>query len=150
MTYGDEKYKGRLWFDLPWTDKDEDEYERYLHRAQEGSNFRFIDESREEETDIFGLGGQTKKRIPLTKKERELIFDLYEHRCVECNVTTPLTINHIDHDPSNNSPNNLEVVCVDCHKQRHKRVKTKTKTKTKKTKRVYSIMEQVFGDKDDL
>ena len=54
---------------------------------------------------------------------RNYLFEQNENRCSRCgwgeiNITTgkiPLEINHVDGDHNNNRPNNLELICPNCH-----------------------------------
>jgi hypothetical protein len=40
-------------------------------------------------------------------------------KCEECGTKESLEIHHIDRDRSNNSYENLELLCFDCHKREH-------------------------------
>ena len=55
---------------------------------------------------------------------REEILSRDNHRCVKCGMSDvnhklkwgrPITIDHIDKDRSNNSPGNLQTLCLTCH-----------------------------------
>ena len=41
--------------------------------------------------------------------------------CAKCGTTSNLGIHHVDLDHFNNSPDNLEVLCVSCHMALHKK-----------------------------
>lgn len=43
-----------------------------------------------------------------------------KQKCVTCNITQNLSIHHIDFDHYNNTPENLQVLCVSCHMRLHK------------------------------
>ena len=60
-----------------------------------------------------------RKRIP--KDIRKLVFEIYNHRCVECGESDRrlLQIHHIDKNPNNNSIENLELLCIWDHMMRH-------------------------------
>lgn len=45
-----------------------------------------------------------------------LFFDI---RCMNCNTKKGLQIHHIDEDRTNNSIDNLMVLCYDCHQEYH-------------------------------
>jgi hypothetical protein len=70
--------------------------------------------------DIKGYTGQT---FQLKKFVRSYLFNISNHKCSKCgwnkiNETTkrcPLEINHIDGNASNDRPENLEVLCPNCH-----------------------------------
>ena len=54
---------------------------------------------------------------------RRYIFEKYENKCCECGwskinpytQTLPLEVDHIDGDSENNSENNLQLLCPNCH-----------------------------------
>jgi 5-methylcytosine-specific restriction endonuclease McrA len=54
---------------------------------------------------------------------RRYLFKINDNKCSKCGWsevhpvtgTVPLTINHIDGDATNHSPNNLELICPNCH-----------------------------------
>jgi len=60
-----------------------------------------------------------------TKKEIEILQDrimfLHDMTCCKCRIEgrEPLHIHHIDGNPSNNSENNLAVLCALCHHSAH-------------------------------
>jgi hypothetical protein len=64
---------------------------------------------------------ESKKRKPLTKKERIEVLDNAGHACEKCGKEEDLQIHHIDEDRSNNRISNLEVLCYTCHKKRHRK-----------------------------
>lgn len=59
----------------------------------------------------------------IPKYLRRYIFDKFENKCCECGWskinpytnTLPLEIDHIDGDSSNNSEENLRLICPNCH-----------------------------------
>lgn len=67
---------------------------------------------------VFGKR-DNKKRVSLSKDEREMIFDKYNRECAICKVGEGLHIHHRDEDPSNNAIDNLIVLCGLCHKKVH-------------------------------
>ena len=56
-------------------------------------------------------------RIPIPTKIRRLIYDMYDNRCAHCSEGKRkiLQIHHIDCDATNNSIDNLILVCAFCH-----------------------------------
>lgn len=64
----------------------------------------------------------TKNRYKESRSEHT-----YPHRyqyngewvCTECGSSQDLVIHHIDHDHSNNNPDNLQCLCVSCHSKHH-------------------------------
>jgi hypothetical protein len=61
-----------------------------------------------------------KVRIPIPKYTRRAVLSRAGGFCEECGrrVRHP-DVHHINHDPSDNSVENLIVVCGDCHKDIH-------------------------------
>lgn len=65
----------------------------------------------------------TKKGCRLIRSVREFLLEKANHRCSKCGWNeinpltkkTPLEINHIDGNSDNNRPENLEVICPNCH-----------------------------------
>ena len=43
--------------------------------------------------------------------------------CEICNRVGAGVVHHVDHDPKNNQPENLQSVCRDCHESHHGRKK---------------------------
>lgn len=65
-------------------------------------------------------GKKTWESIPL----KRYILDICNHKCTECGIgevwnDKPLTLqlDHIDGDSDNNFPNNLRILCPNCHTQ---------------------------------
>lgn len=66
-----------------------------------------------------GMSGQD----GISNYVRRYLFEKYNNSCQKCgwsevNLTTgniPLTINHIDGNFANSTPNNLELLCPNCH-----------------------------------
>lgn len=53
---------------------------------------------------------------------RALAFTKYEKKCMRCGydkITDILEVHHKDHDRKNNSIDNLEVLCPNCHCEHH-------------------------------
>lgn len=69
--------------------------------------------------EISGL----KKGCRLIRSVREYLLEKANHCCSKCGWNrinpltgrTPLEINHIDGNSDNNRPENLEVICPNCH-----------------------------------
>lgn len=70
------------------------------------------------------ISGNVGKLFPqLSKHLKKYLFEKYEERCCLCGwnkrhpVTNkvPLEVNHIDGNPFNNSEENLQLICPNCH-----------------------------------
>lgn len=48
-------------------------------------------------------------------EHRRIAFDAHGEKCNGCEATEDLHVHHRDRDRSNNDPENLEVLCKDCH-----------------------------------
>src|SRR5882724_10037352 len=60
---------------------------------------------------------KTKRREDIPKALAARALFLSDRICCVCRIRgKPVQIHHIDDDPSNNSPNNLAVLCFDCHR----------------------------------
>jgi len=70
-----------------------------------------------------GIIDGTKKGCRLIRVVREYLLEQSNHKCSKCGwgeinphtKKTPLEINHIDGNSVNNRPENLEVICPNCH-----------------------------------
>lgn len=61
---------------------------------------------------------EKKKRVPIPEDPKDNILFLSDRTCCVCRVRGKrVQIHHIDEDPSNNDPENLAVLCFDCHDQ---------------------------------
>ena len=60
---------------------------------------------------------QTKKtRIPIPKDIEAKVMFNHDRTCCVCNEKMlRIEIHHIDENPSNNSEDNLAVLCAECH-----------------------------------
>lgn len=56
-----------------------------------------------------------KQRVPIPESVKIKVFERAGHRCQICISETDLRIHHIDKNPSNNSMNNLIVLCPTHH-----------------------------------
>lgn len=62
-------------------------------------------------------------KLGLSNTIRNYLLEINNYSCSKCGFNTPhpddnktiLEINHIDGDGTNHSPNNLEVLCPNCH-----------------------------------
>jgi hypothetical protein len=64
------------------------------------------------------------KPVPLRKYSRNKYFKKYlGTSCDVCGAGTRLQIHHIDNDPSNNSPENIQTLCISCHASHHHRAR---------------------------
>lgn len=71
---------------------------------------------------VYGQA-QKKKRRQLTEEEKDIIFDKFHNQCTTCGQTEGLHIHHKDQNPSNNTIENLSVLCGVCHKKVHMKVR---------------------------
>lgn len=71
-----------------------------------------------------GKDGNRGKKVKLISKHlRRYLFEKYNEKCCRCGWakkhpvtgTVPLEINHIDGNANNNTENNLELLCPNCH-----------------------------------
>jgi 5-methylcytosine-specific restriction endonuclease McrA len=53
------------------------------------------------------------------KKVRIAVLDRDGHRCAVCGGGEDLHIHHLDHDPTNDDPENLVTLCGICHARVH-------------------------------
>jgi hypothetical protein len=78
----------------------------------------------------FYTGSPGKSDPSITKIVREVLIrnGVPISRCQDCNKVfgVPLNVHHIDQDRTNNSINNLAVLCPSCHTHRHPRRKCPT------------------------
>jgi len=51
---------------------------------------------------------------------RSVAFEAHGRECQDCGATDDLEVHHIDRDRENNDPENLAVLCHDCHWDRHR------------------------------
>lgn len=51
---------------------------------------------------------------------RKIAFDHHGKQCSDCGSEKELHVHHRDGNHSNNQPENLEVLCKDCHWNRHR------------------------------
>ena len=63
------------------------------------------------------------KRVAISEKDKELIFNKFNNECAICSRKEGLHIHHKDHNPSNNRMDNLIVLCGVCHKKIHMKVR---------------------------
>ena len=49
-----------------------------------------------------------------------------DDRCDHCGGMTTLQRHHIDHDPMNNAPDNIALLCGDCHGKEHRTIQPTT------------------------
>lgn len=65
---------------------------------------------------------QRKKRVKIPGKiEAEVLF-LSDHTCCVCqDRSKPVQIHHVNEDPSDNRPENLAVVCLECSEKIHRK-----------------------------
>ena len=100
-------------------------YKRPAHFAGSKSGMFFC--SREHKDAAQRLGG-VKEIMPShygtakVPEYRKLAFLVYEHRCADCGwdkYPDVLEVNHINCDRSDNSIENLELLCPTCHRVFH-------------------------------
>ncbi|HYP56198.1 MAG TPA: HNH endonuclease signature motif containing protein [Solirubrobacterales bacterium] len=61
-----------------------------------------------------------KQRIPIPQSVAAEILFLADRTCCVCrNRTKPVQLHHIDDDPTNNAPENLATLCLECHRDTH-------------------------------
>lgn len=70
---------------------------------------------------------------------RKILFKLYGEKCMDCDTGSqwngkPLTleVHHIDENSDNCMPENLRLLCPNCHSQNNNSVGNKSKKKTKR------------------
>lgn len=87
--------------------------------------------------------GEKKERIPITNDIKNSVFDRAGDKCQICGEDVSLNIHHIDGNPSNNSRNNLIVLCGVDHDKADKGVIPKWRLKnvinTQKTSGYISV-----------
>jgi len=54
------------------------------------------------------------------RKLRKRALERDGYRCQRCDAPYPLEVHHKNGDPDDNRLENLETVCVPCHKQEHR------------------------------
>lgn len=72
-------------------------------------------------------GSHSKNSESQASPIRRYLFEKYDGKCQKCGWGTinpftnkvPLAIHHIDGNPSNNTPWNLELLCPNCHSLTH-------------------------------
>lgn len=72
---------------------------------------------------LSGVEVKTTKGNLVSRRIRQYLFEKYNCRCAKCgwgeiNLVTgksPLEVEHIDGDSKNNSPENLTLLCPNCH-----------------------------------
>jgi len=61
---------------------------------------------------------QKKKRVEIPRDIEAQVQFLSDRTCCVCRVRgKPFQIHHIDENPANNEPNNLVVLCLECHNE---------------------------------
>ena len=59
-----------------------------------------------------------KIRIPVPPSVADAILFAADRTCCKCRIAgRPVQIHHIDDDPANNAPDNLAVLCLECHNE---------------------------------
>jgi predicted HTH transcriptional regulator len=54
-----------------------------------------------------------------SREYREIAFALHGKECQRCGSNDEIEVHHRDRNRSNNSPENLEVLCHECHMDEH-------------------------------
>ena len=62
-----------------------------------------------------------KERIPIPVQTAAEVQFRNDHTCCKCRQNSDIVIHHIDEDRSNNSIDNLAVLCNNCHNDVHKK-----------------------------
>ncbi|MBD3375765.1 hypothetical protein GF406_12075 [candidate division KSB1 bacterium] len=70
-----------------------------------------------------------KKRVPISAKTKNKIYDIAGGKCQECGKKGNLKIHHIDGNPSNNQVHNLVLLCGNHHDDADKGVIPKWRLK---------------------
>lgn len=60
-----------------------------------------------------------KPRIPISKELKEYLISERGIICEICEYNIMEHIHHIDEDPTNNDLDNLQLLCIDCHRKQH-------------------------------
>ena len=64
---------------------------------------------------LTGQRGSTRR----WRKIRRRALERDGYRCVKCNRPYPLEVDHIDGDSTNDDLENLQTLCVGCHRDKH-------------------------------
>lgn len=65
--------------------------------------------------------GRRSENLKRLKRHTKYYNDLLDSSVCKCGISEKylLQIHHMDGNKNNNSPNNLEIVCANCHVKRH-------------------------------
>ena len=67
---------------------------------------------------------KSKKRLSFSKSEKDRIKKIQKNRCKACGKKSDvLDIDHIDGDSSNNSLENAQALCPNCHAKKTRKIK---------------------------
>lgn len=75
----------------------------------------------EAENKVYGKVQTT--RIPLTEKDKDIIFKIFNNECSICGKKEGLHIHHKNENATDNRINNLTILCGVCHKKIHMKVR---------------------------
>jgi len=64
-------------------------------------------------------------------REAVKLYSLIGKRCKVCGATENLTRDHVDHNPDNNAPSNIQVLCRSCHGRKDSKYRWRNHDKTR-------------------
>ncbi len=98
---------------------EEYELQKEIDKLEERESKRILREKAEKRF----YGKVKTKRKPFTEEEKDIIFHKFGNKCAICNKEEGLHIHHKDHNPKNNTLDNLTILCGVCHKKIHMKVR---------------------------
>ena len=87
---------------------------------------------------VFSAGGNDPVINDIDSRAETLMYDIEQCCYDEPVIKTVLTIAHLDHDPTNNNPDNLRALCQQCHNrydQKHRQANARQTRRARKAAR---------------